>query len=158
MENNNKHINDKKCCDSSDKANTISNKQENKCHDRSCCCSGSESRSSLDKKLKTLFFVVGAVLLLVAFLGELGQVSFWISVSCAAVVYLFFGKDVWVNACKGVAEKRIFTEFTLMCVASIGAIILGEFADAAAVMFLYSLGNLTVLDRLIVCQELYYMS
>lgn len=38
-------------------------------------------------------------------------------------------------------EGKIFTEFTLMCVATICAAILGEFADAATVMFLYSLGE-----------------
>lgn len=141
MEINNERKNDKKCCDNNKKTNTNLNKQENKCHEHSCCCGGTERHSSVDKKVKTLFYAVGAVLLLVAFLGELGQVSFWLSVSCAAAVYLLFGKDVWVNACKGVIEKRVFTEFTLMCVASIGAIILGEFADAAAVIYLYSLGE-----------------
>ena len=42
---------------------------------------------------------------------------------------------------RGFSKRRIFTEFTLMCVASLGAFAIGEYADGAAVMYLYSLGE-----------------
>ncbi len=42
---------------------------------------------------------------------------------------------------KGFRHGKIFTEFTLMCIATLGAFAIGEYADAAALMFLYSLGE-----------------
>lgn len=60
---------------------------------------------------------------------------------CAGLVYAAFGFSVWREMLEGFAHKKIFTEFALMCVASVGAVILQEYADAAAVMYLYALGE-----------------
>ena len=78
---------------------------------------------------------------MLAFLGEFDYINRYVAIACAALVYLFFGKGVWVGALEGFRVKKIFTEFTLMCAATIGAVALGEFADAAAVIYLYSLGE-----------------
>ena len=114
-----------------------------KCHDEShehahsCGCSGeggAEAKSYL-------YYIIGAMVLLLAFLGELGHLPLWVSIPCAVAVYGFFGADVWIGAYNNIIRKKFFTEFTLMCVATLGAVVLGEFADAAAVMYLYSLGE-----------------
>ncbi len=108
----------------------------------SCGCGcGHEHNERVDRGT-WLAYGVGACLLIVAFLGELAVISDWIGIPAAILVYAFFGRDVWENAIRGMARKKIFTEFTLMCVATLGAVALLEFADAAAVMYLYSLGEL----------------
>lgn len=91
--------------------------------------------------LTWLAYGVGACLLLVAFLGEFAVVKQWLSIPAAVLVYAYFGKDVWMDAIRGIQKGAIFTEFTLMCVATVGAVALLEFADAAAVMYLYALGE-----------------
>ena len=108
----------------------------------SCGCGCGHEHSEKVDRGTWLAYGVGACLLIVAFLGELAVISNWIGIPAAILVYAFFGKDVWENAIRGMARKKIFTEFTLMCVATLGAAALLEFADAAAVMYLYSLGEL----------------
>lgn len=100
-----------------------------------CCCE--EGTEHLDAK-KIFLYIIGAVVLICAFLPLLPDVIRWI---CAGAVYLAFGWAVWREMLEGFMHKQVFTEFTLMCAASIGAVILLEYADAAAVMYLYSLGE-----------------
>ena len=50
--------------------------------------------------------------------------------------------DVIIDAVKRIIRKNFFDEKTLMSVASIGAFAIGEFAEGAAVMILYQLGEL----------------
>ncbi len=76
-----------------------------------------------------------------AFLGEFDVIYGWIGIVASALVYLLFGGEVFRGAYRDIRRGKLFTEFTLMCVATLGAIALLEFADAAAVMFLYSLGE-----------------
>lgn len=108
----------------------------------SCGCGCDHEHGEKITARTLLPYGIGAILLLVAFLGEFSVISPWISIPAALVAYAYFGKDAWLGAVKGFREKKIFTEFTLMCVATVGAAILLEFADAAAVMYLYSLGEM----------------
>ena len=100
-----------------------------------CCCEEGIERLEL-KKL--FLYIIGALVLVLSFLPVLPDVVRWI---CAGAVYAVFGYSVWREMVEGIARGHIFTEFTLMCVASVGAVILLEYADAAAVMYLYSLGE-----------------
>ena len=109
-------------------------------HEHGCCCEHEHGGEELSAR-KILTYIIGGVLLLLAFLGELEHITGFVAIPCAAIVYVYFGKDVWVGAYNSVIKKKFFTEFTLMCIASVGAIFLGEFADAAAVIYLYSLGE-----------------
>ncbi len=109
-------------------------------HGCGCGCEHEHGGEGLSSS-KILTYIIGGVLLILAFLGELGHLTPFAAIPCAAAVYVYFGKDVWVGAYKSVMKKKFFTEFTLMCTASLGAILLGEFADAAAVIYLYSLGE-----------------
>ena len=63
----------------------------------------------------------------------------WIVASIA--VYAYYGIPIIINMIKDFINGSFFTENTLMAVATIGALCLGEFYEAAAVMFLYSLGE-----------------
>ncbi len=89
-----------------------------------------------------LAYLAGAVLLLIAFLGEFDVIHMAFGVAASILTYIYFGREAWVGAVRDVRRGKLFTEFTLMCVATVGAAALLELADAAAVMYLYSLGEM----------------
>lgn len=58
------------------------------------------------------------------------------------IPYLTVGYDVLRKALKGIKNKQIFDENFLMAVATLGAIILGEYTEGVAVMLFYQIGEL----------------
>ena len=54
--------------------------------------------------------------------------------------YILSGYDVLKEAMQGILRGQIFDENFLMAIASIGALIIGEHAEAVAVMVFYQLG------------------
>ncbi len=58
------------------------------------------------------------------------------------VPYLIAGYDVLFEAVEGIMKREIFDECFLMAIATIGALFLGEYSEASAVMILYQLGEL----------------
>ncbi|MBE6020612.1 MAG: cadmium-translocating P-type ATPase [Clostridiales bacterium] len=56
--------------------------------------------------------------------------------------YLIIGHDVLRKACKGIVNGQVFDENFLMAVATVGALILGEYPEAVAVMLFYQIGEL----------------
>jgi len=56
--------------------------------------------------------------------------------------YLIIGYDILKKAGKGILNRQIFDENFLMAVATIGAIILGEYTEGVAVMLFYQIGEL----------------
>lgn len=109
-------------------------------HEGGCACGHDHEHGGFGVK-QILLYAMGALLLVPAFLAEFQLIWGWVGIVCAALVYFLFGKEVYEGAIRDVKRGKLFTEFTLMCVATLGAIALLEFADAAAVMFLYSLGE-----------------
>jgi len=105
-------------------------------HGDGCCCC-EEGIERLEKK-DIFLYIIGALVLVCAFIP---MIPLPIRLICAGLVYVAFGISVWKEMIEGFAHKKIFTEFTLMCAASVGAVALGEYADAAAVMYLYALGE-----------------
>ena len=66
----------------------------------------------------------------------------WIGRGILIASYLVAGYDVLRKAALGVVRGRIFDENFLMAVASLGAMALTEFSEAAAVMIFYQTGEL----------------
>ncbi len=66
----------------------------------------------------------------------------WVRAAWYAAAYLCVGLPVLRDAWKLVREGSVFTEFTLMSVASLGAFAIGEYAEGVAVMLFYSIGEL----------------
>lgn len=119
--------------------------QEEHCHcheheetDCGCGCGCSHEESETPKGRLILRYALGALPVLLGFLPFLPTP---IRIVSSVAAYVLFGFEVWREMLKGFGRKRFFTEFTLMCVATLGAFALGEYADAAAVMYLYSLGE-----------------
>lgn len=62
--------------------------------------------------------------------------------SCYMAPYLIIGYDILKKAFKGIKNKQIFDENFLMAVATVGAILLGEYKEGVAVMLFYQIGEL----------------
>lgn len=58
------------------------------------------------------------------------------------IPYLIIGYDILKKACKGIRNKQVFDENFLMGVATIGAILLGDYTEGTAVMLFYQIGEL----------------
>lgn len=58
------------------------------------------------------------------------------------VPYLIIGYDILIKAGKGIINRQVFDENFLMAVATVGALLLGEYGEAAAVMLFYQTGEL----------------
>ena len=57
------------------------------------------------------------------------------------VVYLIIAKDILKEAIENIIHGEFFDENFLMCVASIGAFVVGEYHEAVLVMLLYRIGE-----------------
>lgn len=94
--------------------------------------------------LEEAFADAGGVLAVYSLFGE----TVLLTPALLAAYILFAGayftvgwKILW-ETCKNIAHGRIFDENFLMTLASVGAIVLGQYAEAAEVMVLYCLGEL----------------
>lgn len=58
------------------------------------------------------------------------------------LAYLIVGLDVLKEAAEGILRGQVFDENFLMSIATIGAVIVGEYPEAVAVMLLYQVGEL----------------
>lgn len=57
-------------------------------------------------------------------------------------IYLVVGWDVLWRACRNIAHGQVFDENFLMCLATIGAFIIGDYPEAVTVMVFYQTGEL----------------
>lgn len=58
------------------------------------------------------------------------------------IPYFVVGWDILRKAFKGILNKQVFDENFLMAVATIGAIVMGEYVEGVAVMLFYQIGEL----------------
>ena len=58
------------------------------------------------------------------------------------IPYLLVGGETLVDACKGIYNRQPFDENLLMAVATIGAMVLGDYPEAVSVMLFYQIGEL----------------
>lgn len=82
-----------------------------------------------------LLFIIGIVL------QEVMAVSLPISLSFFLLAYLILGGDVIMRAARNIAKGRVFDENFLMSISTIGALIIGEYPEAVAVMLFYQIGE-----------------
>ena len=92
------------------------------------------------KQKKTLYRIAAAAALFVLCL--LLPVTGPVRLGAFLVPYLVIGWDVLWKAARNIAHGQVFDENFLMCVATIGALIIGEYPEAVAVMLFYQIGEL----------------
>ena len=102
----------------------------------------------MNKKQKSLLkrIIVAAVFFVPLYLISEGIVQVnipeWAVFILFLVPYLIVGHDILRKAFKGIMNHQVFDEHFLMAVATIGAIVLGEYGEGVAVMLLYQVGEL----------------
>ena len=65
----------------------------------------------------------------------------WVRIAWYAVAYLPVGFPVMKEAVESIGKGEIFSEFLLMCIATIGAFSIGEYPEGVAVMLFYAVGE-----------------
>lgn len=80
-----------------------------------------------------IFFIAGLLL---------KKYSLTLSIILMLVAYIVVGRGVLLKAFRNIKRKEIFDENFLMTIATLGAIIIGEYPEAVAVMLFYEVGEL----------------
>ncbi|WP_336164571.1 heavy metal translocating P-type ATPase [Fusobacterium polymorphum] len=91
------------------------------------------------KKKKEVVIIISAVLFAIALFVRMSQN---LQLILMLVAYILLGKDTVLKAVKNVEKGDFFDENFLMTVATLGAIIIGEYPEAVAVMLFYEVGEL----------------
>lgn len=95
----------------------------------------------MNKKQKKVLerIIVSAVLMVgLALIPVEGYLSF----ALYLIPYLIIGHDILRKAIKGILNRQVFDENFLMAIATVGAILLGEYQEGVAVMLFYQIGEL----------------
>ncbi len=96
------------------------------------------------KQKKVLRRIIIALVLMVVLklILRVVSVNHWVELGLYLIPYLIIGYDILIKAGKGVKNLQPFDENFLMAVATVGAIVLGEYTEGAAVMLFYQVGEL----------------
>lgn len=95
----------------------------------------------MNKKQKKVLIriITAAVLVIILYLLPLKG---YLRLGLFMIPYLIIGYDILKKALKGIINRQVFDENFLMAVATVGAIILGEYTEGIAVMLFYQIGEL----------------
>ena len=91
------------------------------------------------KKKKEVIIIISAVLFAIVLFVKMNQT---LQLILMLVAYILLGKDTVLKAVKNVEKGDFFDENFLMTIATLGAIIIGEYPEAVAVMLFYEVGEL----------------
>lgn len=144
------------CCD-----HEHHHEHEEHCHEGHCDCGHDEESSPIKKILLAGVIFIAALLfehlpifsaespLMQSLSANFRSVGFANSGDSTRLIYgilylasyLICGRDVIKGAIRSIHKGNVFGEQFLMTVASVGAIFVGEYAEAVAVMLFYNLGE-----------------
>ena len=96
------------------------------------------------KQKKILYRIIISLVLLAAdiILTHFLSLNIIIEVALYLIPYFIIGYDILLKSFKGIKNRQIFDENFLMAVATIGAMLLGDFKEGVAVMLFYQIGEL----------------
>ena len=112
-----------------------------------CCCTHGhtaiqEKRNSLLKDYWRI--ILSALLLFGGLILNATDATFfkgeYVPFIWYLLAYLPVGLPVMREAWESILQKDVFSEFTLMSIATLGAFYIGEYPEGVAVMLFYSLG------------------
>ena len=91
------------------------------------------------KKKKEVIIIISAMLFAIVLFVKMPET---LQLILMLAVYILLGKDTVLKAVKNVEKGDFFDENFLMTVATLGAIMIGEYPEAVAVMLFYEVGEL----------------
>ena len=92
------------------------------------------------KQKKVLIRIIAAAVLMILF--SLLPIEGYLAFGLFMIPYLIIGYDILKKAVKGILNRQVFDENFLMALATVGAIILGDYKEGVAVMLFYQIGEL----------------
>ncbi|MEG1710787.1 MAG: heavy metal translocating P-type ATPase [Clostridia bacterium] len=96
-------------------------------------------KNNRKRLIRLIIAAIGLVVVLI--LVRFISVNWWVEAIMLGVVYLYIGYDILYKAGRNIFHGQIFDENFLMCIASIGAFIAGQYTEAVAVMLFYQVGE-----------------
>ena len=96
-----------------------------------------KQKKQLSRIALALIIIIGAVLA-----STFEDMPGFFPVMLYLIAYIVIGLEVVLKALKNILRGQVFDENFLMALATVGAIVLGEFAEANAVMIFYQIGEL----------------
>ena len=108
-----------------------------------CHIGGSNMMKSMTKKQKNLLLrIIAAAVMMVVFSLLPLQKYPLLRFVLFLIPYFMVGYDILRKALKGIKNRQVFDENFLMAVATVGAMVLGEYTEGVAVMLFYQIGEL----------------
>ena len=93
------------------------------------------------RQRKVLIRIIVSAVLVVVF-SLIRVENQYIRLALFLIPYLIIGYDILRKAVMGIVNGQVFDENFLMALATVGAIILGEYVEGTAVMLFYQIGEL----------------
>ena len=94
--------------------------------------------SKKQRKMLTRIIIAAIMLIALHFIPVTGLLR----LALYLVVYIIIGYDILKKAFLGIMHGEVFDENFLMAIATVGAMVLGEYKEASAVMLFYQVGEL----------------
>ncbi|CUL88425.1 copper(I)-transporting ATPase [Listeria monocytogenes] len=84
--------------------------------------------------------IIGAILFIVAIVIDVNIE--WLNIALYLISYIIVAGDIVMKAVKNIFRGKVFDENFLMSIATIGAMLIGEYPEGIAVMLFYQVGEL----------------
>lgn len=92
-----------------------------------------------EEKINLFRIITTIILFAITFIPSLNSN---IKISLYIISYLVIGGGILINAIKNIFKGELFDENFLMSLATVGALVIGEYPEAIAVMLFYQIGEL----------------
>ena len=84
--------------------------------------------------------IIGAIFFIVAIVIDINIE--WLNIALYLISYIIVGGDIVKRAVRNIFRGKVFDENFLMSIATIGAMLIGEYPEGIAVMLFYQIGEL----------------
>ncbi|MEG0357101.1 MAG: heavy metal translocating P-type ATPase, partial [Christensenellaceae bacterium] len=109
-------------------------------HGEACGCGHEHTHEN--SKTYLLRIIIGSIIFgMGILLQNTLELHIWVRFGIFLAAYLILGYNVLLSAGKNILHGKIFDENFLMTIATVGAFVLGDFAEGTAVMLFYLVGE-----------------
>ncbi|MDH6357022.1 Cd2+/Zn2+-exporting ATPase [Parabacteroides sp. PF5-9] len=116
------------------------------CSGGSCSINTTGKEENFSQKKAYIRASISFIMLIAGIIFSATDLSFfsnnWIRLAWYIIAYIPVGIPVIMEAWESIRQKDVFSEYTLMSIATIGAFFIGEYPEGVAVMLFYAVGEL----------------
>lgn len=118
----------------------------NNCSSGSCSINATGKEENFSQKKSYIRAAISFIMLIAGIIFSAADLYFfsnnWIRLAWYIIAYIPVGIPVIMEAWESIRQKDVFSEYTLMSIATIGAFFIGEYPEGVAVMLFYAVGEL----------------